>query len=48
MIRVELPAVVGFGEVLLRMLVTVDAELGTTVGAEGEALASWKEKYQTV
>jgi hypothetical protein len=44
-IPLALAPVVGFGEVLLRMLVTVDAELATSAGAESEVLREWKKRH---
>jgi len=41
----QLRPVVGFGEVLLRIMVTVDAELAGAEGAEPELVTVWEAKF---
>ena len=42
-IELELESVLGFGEVLHRIVVTIDAELSVTQAAEGIMLNRWQD-----
>jgi hypothetical protein len=42
-VRYSLRGVVGFGDVVIRIITTLDAELSRSIGAENEFLQRWKE-----
>lgn len=46
-ISLSLRGVVGFSDIILRLLITLDAEFSCNIGAEAEFVSQWKQRFQT-